>query len=454
MDESLLNPEEGLAPHSQEAEEALLAAVLINNHALLEVAAFLRADDFFFLRNQYVWEAMMRLQERDEMIETLTLIDELRNQDRLDAIGGGAYVTYLLSNSATAMNAEVYGRIVERTATRRRLLKSSTEIAQLAKSQEMDVNEVIERAEASLFAVTEHRLKRDVTLIHDVLAQYYDRVEYLYRTHDKQSGVPTGFIDLDRLLGGLQKSDLLVLAARPGMGKTSFGLNIARNAARAGGRVAVFSLEMSNEQLVQRFIASESGIDSQKLRLGDLDDREWALFTQSAGRLSELPIFLDDTVAITPIQLRTKCRRLHREFEINLVIVDYLQLMNGKQGERNPNREQEISYISQSLKELARELNVSVLALSQLNRAVEQRADKRPQLSDLRESGSIEQNSDVVMFIYRDDMYNENSEAPNQAEIIIAKHRNGPTGNVSLYFDKRLTQFRDLMKQSIDLTNY
>ncbi|MBI5929146.1 MAG: replicative DNA helicase [Chloroflexi bacterium] len=389
MDEPQFNSEESLAPHSQEAEEAVLGAVLINNDALFEVAAFLRADDFFFLRNQYVWEAMMRIQERNEAIDSLTLMDELRNQNRLDAIGGGSYITYLLSNSATSMNAEIYGRIVERTATRRRLLKASTEISQLATSQDMDVNEVIERAEASLFTVTERRLKRDVTLIHDVLAEYYDRIEYLYRTHDKQSGVPTGFIDLDRLLGGLQKSDLLILAARPGMGKTSFGLNIARNAARAGGRVAVFSLEMSNEQLVQRFIASEAGIDSQKLRLGDLDEREWGLFTQSAARLSELPIFLDDTVAITPIQLRTKCRRIKREFDINLVIVDYLQLMNGKQGERNPNREQEISYISQSLKELARELNVPVLALGQLNRAVEQRADKRPQLSDLRESGCL-----------------------------------------------------------------
>ncbi|GIK62934.1 MAG: replicative DNA helicase [Chloroflexota bacterium] len=389
MDEPLLNPEEGLAPHSQEAEEALLGAILINNDALFEVASFLRADDFFFLRNQYVWEAMMRLQERNEVIDSLTLIEELRNQGRLDSIGSGSYITYLLSNSATAMNAEIYGRIVERTATRRRLLKASVEIAQLAKSEDMDVNEVIERAEANLFSVTERRLKREVTIIQDVLAEYYDRIEYLYRTRDKQSGVPTGFIDLDRLLGGLQKSDLLIVAARPGMGKTSFGLNIARNAARAGGRVAVFSLEMSNEQLVQRFIASESGIDSQKLRLGDLDDREWGLFTQSAARLSELPIFLDDTVAITPIQLRTKCRRLKREFDINLVIVDYLQLMNGKQGDRNQNREQEISYISQSLKELARELNLPVLALGQLNRAVEQRADKRPQLSDLRESGCL-----------------------------------------------------------------
>lgn len=454
MHEPILNPEESLAPHSQEAEEAALGAVLINNDALLEVAAFLRADDFFFLRNQYVWEAMMRIQERNEVIDNLTLMEELRNQNRLDAIGGASYLTYLMSNTPTSLNAEIYGRIVERTATRRRLLKAAGEISDLAKSEDMDVNEVIERSEASLFTVTERRLKRDVTLIHDVLADYYDRVKYLYETQDKQSGVPTGFVDLDRLLGGLQKSDLLVLAARPGMGKTSFGLNIARNAARAGGRVAVFSLEMSNEQLVQRFIASESGIDSQKLRLGDLDDREWGLFTQSAARLSELPIFLDDTVAITPIQLRTKCRRIKREFDINLVIVDYLQLMNGKQGERNSNREQEISYISQSLKELARELNVPVVALGQLNRAVEQRADKRPQLSDLRESGAIEQNSDVVMFIYRDDVYNENSEAPNQAEIIIAKHRNGPTGTVSLYFDKRLTQFRDLMKQSIDLTNY
>jgi replicative DNA helicase len=316
----------------------------------------------------------------------------------------------------------------------------------------LDVNDVIDNAEAALFAVTERCLKRDITPLEMALEEYYDRLEFLLENQDQTMGIPTDFHDLDRLLGGFQKSDLLVLAARPGMGKTSFALNIARNAARVGAHVAVFSLEMGKEQLVQRFVASESKIDSQRLRLGELDEHEWEKFTEVVERLRKLPIFLDDTVAITPNQLRTKCRRIHREHSLDLVIVDYLQLMNGQRGGRfQQNREQEISYISQALKELARELNIPVLSLAQLNRGVEQRSDKRPMLSDLRESGAIEQNSDVVMFIYRDEVYNEDTEFPNQAEIIVAKHRNGPTGTVMLYFEKALTQFHNLTKHKVDL---
>jgi replicative DNA helicase len=397
---------------------------------------------------------MLRLLERSEAIDNLTVIEELRNQERLEDAGGSPYITYLLNNTPTSLYPEVYGRIIERASVRRRMLEAASEIAQLANAQDKDLPEVVDRAEAALFAVTERRLRKEITRMDEAVSTYYDRIEDLLRDRDQQLGVPTGFIDLDKMLGGFQKSDLIILAARPGMGKTSLGLNVARNAAGRGARVAVFSLEMSTEQLIQRFISSESGIDSQQLRLGELDERQWRLFMEAADSLSKLPVFLDDTVALTPIQLRTKCRRIKHEYDINLVIVDYLQLMNGRQGERNQNREQEISYISQSLKELARELNIPVLALAQLNRAVEQRADKRPLLSDLRESGSIEQNSDVVMFIYRDDVYNETTEKPNQAELIVAKHRNGPTGTVSLYFDKRLTQFRDLLKTSVDLSAF
>jgi replicative DNA helicase len=444
-----------LAPHSAEAEEAVLGAVLVNPETLLEVAAFLQPEDFFLLRHSLIWRAMLRLHERDDYIDNLTVSEELRSTGDLEEVGGVSYILYLINNSPSSLHAEVYGRIVERTAVRRRLLQAANEIAQQANAQDADVNQVIERSEKALFDVTERRLRKDVTRMDDAVAEYYNRIEYLVEHQDESLGIPTDYHDIDRLLGGLQKSDLIILAARPGMGKTSLGLNIAKNVARHDLYVAVFSLEMGTEQLVQRLISSDSGIDSQKLRLGTLDVNEFRLFQEAADRLSRLPIFLDDTVGISPTQLRTKARRLHREHKLDLVIVDYLQLMNGRQGDRgNQNREQEISYISQALKELARELEIPVLALAQLNRGVEQRADKRPMMSDLRESGAIEQNSDVIMFIYRDDVYNEDSEKPNIAEVIIAKHRNGPTGTVELLFEKHLTQFRNLTKTNIDFSTF
>lgn len=443
-----------LAPHSQDAEEAVLGAILINPEAIADVAAFLLPDDFFIVRNSWIWEAMLRLYERNDHIDNLTLCEELRSQGQLEDVGGVPFILYLMNNTPTSLHAEVYAHIVERTAVRRRMLQAASEIAQLANAQELDVNEVIEQAEAALFEVSERRTKKDVSDLKTTLKDYFLHIENLIENQEEYMGVPSGFNDLDKVLGGFQKSDLLVLAARPGMGKTSFALNIARNAARAGAKVAIFSLEMSKEQLVQRLISAEARIDSQKLRTGELDDQEYDLFVEAIGRMSKLPIFLDDTVALTPGQLRSKCRRIDREHKLDLVLVDYLQLMNGKQGRTIQNREQEISYISQALKELARELNIPVVALAQLNRGVEQRADKRPMLSDLRESGAIEQNSDVVMFIYRDDVYNEDSDKKNQAEIIIAKHRNGPTSTIALFFEKHFTQFQNLAKSNIDLSTY
>ncbi len=443
-----------LAPHSVEAEEALLGSILINPNALNDVAAFLQADDFFIVRNGWVWDTVQRLHERGDEIDYVTVVEELRQQGQLEEVGGAAYITYLINHTPSSIYAEAYGRIVERAALRRRLLNSASEIAQLAHEESADINEVVDRAEASLFAVTERRLLRELVPMRVAISDYYDRIENLYERRGEPLGVPTGFTDLDHLLGGLQKSDLAIVAGRPGMGKTSWLLTTALNAARLGrARVAIFSLEMSNEQIVQRLVSSETGINTHKLRLGELEEREWALFVEATANLSSVQIFLDDTPALSPIQMRTKCRRLYSEHGLDLVMVDYLQLMTSGAG-HSENRVQEISYISRNLKQIARELNIPVLAAAQLSRAVEQRQDKRPQLSDLRESGSIEQDADIVMFIYRDEVYNENTERPNQADVIVSKHRNGPTGTVTLYFRKELTQFANLKKTDMDLAGF
>jgi len=443
-----------MAPHSVEAEEAVLGSILINPDALFDVASFMQAEDFFIVRNAWVWEAILRLQERSEQIDYITVIEELRQQDRLDEIGGPAYITYLINHTPSSIYTETYGRIVERAAIRRRMLNAASSIARLAHEEDADINDVIDQSEAALFAVTERRLRKELVPIRNAVVDYFDRIEYLYSHQEESLGTPSGFQDLDQLLGGFQKSDLLIVAGRPGMGKTSWLLSAALNAARhAKARVAIFSMEMSNEQIVQRLVSSETGISTHQLRLGKLDDREWALFVEATGNLGKLRIYLDDTPALTPLQMRAKCRRLYSEHGLDLILVDYLQLMTAGSG-RNENRVQEISFISRNLKEIARELNTPVLAAAQLSRAVEQRQDKRPQLSDLRESGSIEQDADVVMFIYRDEVYNENTERPNQADIIVAKHRNGPTGTISLFFRKELTQFANLSRTGVDLAAY
>ena len=350
----------------------------------------------------------------------------------------------------TAIHAEGYGRIVERTALRRRLLSAASDIAQLAYEEADDIDQTIDSAEQALFGVSQRRVSRDMLPISEAIRNYFDHIEYLYEHRGEPLGIPTGFIDLDKMLGGLQRSDLIIIAARPGVGKTSLMLNMALNAARKfHQRVAIFSLEMSNEQIVQRLVSGETGIDSQRLRLGDLRDDEWGLFVQATNALSERRRpFGRHAQHQRAAGLRTKARRLHAEFGLDLIIIDYLQLMTGENN-RSENRVQEISYLSRSLKALARELNVPVLVASQLSRAVEQRSDKRPVLSDLRESGSIEQDADIVMFIYRDDVYDESSERKNVAELIIAKHRNGPTGTVELYFQRNLTQFRNALKRDV-----
>ncbi|MEZ4669086.1 MAG: replicative DNA helicase [Anaerolineae bacterium] len=440
------------APYSQEAEEATIGAILVNPVTYFAVASFLNTDDFFILRHRYIWEALTRLHERGEPIDYLTVTQELKDTQRLTEIGGAAYLTQLINSTPTSVHAEVYGRLVESFATRRRLLAASDEIKALALNGEMTLDQVIADSEAKLFDVTEQRLTRQLIPMRDAVRQYWDHVEFLMHNRNAAFGIPSGFTDLDKLLGGFQKSDLIVFAGRPGMGKTSFMLSAAINMARLGTRIAIFSLEMGVEQIVQRFFSMESAIDSQSLRIGQLGQQEWARFVNVAGNLDKFPIFIDDSASLNPLELRTKCLRLAREFGIDMIIVDYLQLMNAG-GTYENNRVQEISYISRSLKELARELNVPLLSAAQLSRAVEQRQDKRPQLSDLRESGAIEQDADVVMFLYRDDVYNEATEFPNIADIIVAKHRNGPTDTVSMWFEKSLTKFMNLSAgQRVDLS--
>ena len=442
---------ERLPPHSIEAEEALLGSLLIDPDALFEVNSFLRPDAFYRTQNRWIYEAILRLSDRREPVDLITLTEELRRLEQLEDIGGEAYVINLINMVPTAINAPNYGRLVEAAAIRRKLVSAASAIANLAYDEKEDINVVIDRSEQTLFSISEERTTRDLVPIRQIAGEYLDRIQDLRERGEDFVGIPTGFTELDRLLGGLNKSDLIIVAARPGMGKTSLQNAIALTAAnKYGKRIAMFNLEMSGEQLVQRMIAAETRIDSQRLRRGQLAEHEMPIFMEAVGRLSETRIFIDDTPSISPNQLRTKCRRLYAEHGLDLVMIDYLQLMQAERATNN--RVQEISEISRGLKGLARELNVPVIAAAQLSRAVEQRQEKRPLLSDLRDSGSIEQDADIVMFIYRDEYYNpDTTERPNIAELNIAKHRNGPTGTIDLYWHGKLATFRNLQRQEINL---
>ena len=432
---------ERTVPHNIEAEESVLGSLLIDPEALFRVASFLKPEDFYLRKNGWIYEAILTLHERRLPIDFVTLCTELEAREQLEEVGGAAYITQLVNTVPSAINVEAYGHLVEHTAVRRRLIGAAGDIVQLAYREEQVIEEVIDRSEQALFSISQRRLTRELTPIQDVVRSYYDRIEYLHAHRGEPLGVLTGFTDLDRLLGGLQRSDLIIVAARPGVGKTSLCLSFARHAARSGKHVALFSLEMSAEQLVQRIVSAETGIDAQRLRLAELQENEWPLFVQATGVISELPVFIDDTPSLSALQLRTKARRIHAEYGLDLIVVDYLQLMTGDV--RVENRVQEVSYISRMLKGLARELDTPVVAASQLSRAVEQRADKRPVLSDLRESGSLEQDADVVMFIYREEMYQPQTEKQHIADVIVSKHRNGPTGAVQLFFRQQLAQFLD-----------
>lgn len=586
---------EKMVPQNVEAEEAVLGALLIDPEGIFRVLAFLRAEQFYLQKHRWIYESIVAIHERREPLDYLTLITELERREQLEATGGGAYISQLINSVPSAINIESYGRMVEQAYVRRRLLDAASDIARLAYNEEQPINEVVDSSEKTLFAVSQQRATRDLRPIQEVVSSYFDHVENLREHRGELMGVPSGFQDLDHLLGGFQRSDLLILAARPGVGKTSLMLTMAVKAAERGRTVAVFSLEMAAEQIVQRMISGISKIDAQRLRLGEVRDDEWPVFIESIGHLADLPIYIDDTPALTPIQLRTKCRRLHSERGLDIVFVDYLQLMTS--GQRSENRVQEVSYLSRTLKALARELDVPVMTASQLSRAVEQRQDKVPILSDLRESGcltgdtliqlydgrrapikdlvavadnvqvmalneetwtleparlrkawctgvkpvftlrtqlgrsvrasanhrfltregwrrldklqpgmdvvqsstlvrlsqgdvywdkiafiepdgeaevydlevpghhnfvagdivvhnSIEQDADVVMFIYRDELYHPETEKRNIADIILAKHRSGPTGRVELFFNKKLTQFLDATTRSVEPNEY
>ncbi len=429
-------------PHNRESEEAVVGAVLINPEVYYDVAQFLQADDFYIHRHRWIWEAFTGLHEQRIPIDLLTLTEELERKGQLEEIGGRSFLTTLVNQVPSSLNAAAYAHIVEGHAIRRRMITAANSIASVAYNEDLQINDVMDEAEKAVFNVSERRLRHDVQPIRDVLRDYYDRIDAAARRGEEILGVPTGFLDLDKLLRGLQPSDLLIIAGRPGQGKTGFLLSVAKNAALIHKKhVAVFSLEMSNSQVAERLISQQTGIVSQNLRTGNLDENGFGLLAEAVEKLSETQIFLDDTPAITPIQLRTKCRRLHLEHRLDLVIVDYLQLMTGDT--RTDNRVQEVSYISRNLKVLARELNVPVLAAAQLSRAIEQRADKEPQLSDLRESGSLEQDSDIVMFLYRPEAWEDDEAKRNQVRLRVAKHRNGPTDDVTLLFRTQLAKFEN-----------
>lgn len=429
-------------PHNLEAEEAVIGSVLIDPESFFDVAQFLKPDDFYIVKHRWIWEVFVALHDTRTPIDLLTVQEELERREQLGETGGPPYLTRLVTLTPTAFNAAAYGRLVEEAATRRRLIHAASEIARLAYDLGSDVNTAVGESEKVLFGVSESRNLHELQHMRRAASEYYDRIQYLYDHQDEMLGVPSGFTDLDKLLGGFQASDLIILAGRPGRGKTSLMLSLALNAARVHKkRIAVFSLEMSTEQLVQRLVSQETGINSHRLRMGKLEDDEWPRFTQAITVLSETGIYLDDTPAISSLQLRTKCRRLNSEVKLDMIMVDYLQLMTSDT--RVENRVQEVSQISRNLKALARELNVPVITAAQLSRAVEQRSGGRPMLSDLRESGSIEQDADIVMFIHHPDEWNDDPQRKNVTEIVVAKHRNGPTGSVELVFLEQLTKFAD-----------
>lgn len=436
-------------PQNVEAEAGVLGSIIIDPEAIVQIADIVQADDFYRESHRVIYQAALDLYEQREPADFITLCDELRRRSALEDVGGAAYITSLVNMVPTSANVEHYARIIERTSILRRLIHAAGQIAALAYN-ETDAMHALDQSEQLIYAIGQRHTRADFEHIRTILSEYVDKLDQLHEHHGAIVGLPTGFSDLDKLTGGLQKSDLIIMAARPSLGKTALALSLAYNTAvRYNNTVAYFSLEMSKEQMVQRLLSMDTQVDSQRMRSGYLSDDDWDRITEALGRLSTADIYIDDTAAISIMEMRSKARRLQAEHGIDLVIVDYLQLMQGRIGRSGDNRVQEISEISRSLKALARELDIPVVALSQLSRAVESRQSRIPQLSDLRESGSIEQDADIVMFIYRDEVYNPETERRNIADIIVAKHRNGPIGTISLYFQPNQTRFRDLELQHV-----
>ncbi|HHX18326.1 MAG TPA: replicative DNA helicase [Clostridium sp.] len=434
-----------IPPQNIEAEQSVLGASLLDKGVLSTIAEIIDVSDFYREDHKEIYEAIMDLYERGEPIDLITVSEQLKIRGSIDAVGGLEYLTNLVNAVPTTANAKHYAKIVEEKSILRRLIKTSSEIINMGYDETEEVEYILDRAEKGIFDISQKRNNQGFVQIKDVLIETFDRLEELYNNKGNVTGIPTGFVDLDHKTAGLHNSDLILIAARPAMGKTSFVLNIAQYAAiHSQVPVAIFSLEMSKEQLVNRMLCCEAMVDAQKMRTGQLEDSDWQKVAKALGPISDAPIYIDDTPGVTAMEIRAKCRRLKLEKNLGLVIIDYLQLMQGRG--KNESRQQEISEISRSLKILAKEINVPVIALSQLSRAPELRGDHRPILSDLRESGAIEQDADIVMFLYRDDYYNPETEKKNVAEVIIAKHRSGSTGTVELAWLGQYTKFANLEK--------
>ena len=439
-----------IPPSDIEAEQAVLGSMLTDKDATIAAIEVLKEDDFYREDNKLIYRAILNLYNRAEPVDIITLKSELTSMGKFDAVGGLEYLADLPEKVPTTANVERYIKIVEEKAILRNLIKTANEIISLGYDPTEEVENIMDSAEKKIFDIMQSKNQKGYSPIKDVLVDTFSQLEVLYNQKQHITGVPTGFADLDYKTAGLHGSDLILLAARPAMGKTAFALNIATNAAvRAKVPVAIFSLEMSKEQLVNRVLCGEAMVDSNKVRTGKLDEQDWAKLASALGPLSESEIYIDDTPGISVMEIRAKCRKLKLEKNIGLVVIDYLQLIQGS-NKRGGSREQEISEISRSLKILAKEINVPVIALSQLSRAVEQRPDHRPMLSDLRESGSIEQDADIVMFLYRDDYYNKESEKKDIAEVIIAKQRGGQTGTVELLWMGQYTKFVNLERRFDD----
>ncbi|WP_045519093.1 replicative DNA helicase [Neobacillus niacini] len=433
-----------LPPQNIEAEQAVLGAIFLEPSSLTVASEILIPEDFYRAAHQKIFNAMLKLNDEGKVVDLITVTEELAAAKLIEDTGGVSYLSELASSVPTAANIEYYGRIVEEKSLLRRLIRTATEIASDGYSREDEVEALLSEAEKNILAVAQRKNAGAFHNIKDVLVRTYDNIEEMHNRVGEITGISTGFAELDRMTAGFQRNDLIIVGARPSVGKTAFALNIASNVAiKTGENVAIFSLEMGAEQLVMRMLCSEGNIDAQRLRTGSLTDDDWGKLTMAMGALSNSGIFIDDTPGVRISDIRSKCRRLKQEHGLGMILIDYLQLILGS-GRAGENRQQEVSEISRSLKQLARELQVPVIALSQLSRGVEQRQDKRPMMSDIRESGSIEQDADIVAFLYRDDYYDKESENKNIIEIIIAKQRNGPTGTVSLAFVKEYNKFVNL----------
>ena len=445
MDETILHK---LPPQNVEAEQSILGGILIENDALNRVLGILTHEDFYRDSHQRIFQALVDLSEKNEPADLITLTNRLKTRNHLDDVGGPSYLASLIDMVPTAANIEYYARIVKEKATLRKLIDVATHIVTQSYGDSGDIDAFLDEAEQAIFRISEHKVKPSFYPIKDVVKESFKTIEKLFERKELVTGVPSGFKDLDRMTAGFQNSELIIVAGRPSMGKTSYCLDIARYAAlEVEIPVAIFSLEMSKEQLVLRMLSSEAMVEAQKLRSGFIRESDWPKLALAAGNLADAPIFLDDSAAISVLELRAKARRLKAESNLGLVIVDYLQLMRGRA--KTERREQEISEISRSLKALAKELSIPVIAISQLSRRTEERPRQRPQLADLRESGAIEQDADVILFVYREEVYREDPAIEGVAEIIIGKQRNGPTGTMKLSFLKEFTTFKDFYRGEI-----